>query len=128
MKPTLVISNTNEIYCLCAEDIVYIEAAGNYTNIYLVGGEVIKNWCLQIGILATMIDEQLGATFIRIGRSIIANQNYINYINLKKQKLVLRDPYGHKYETDKGSADSLKKLKDHLEKQYATQANAIHGN
>ena len=53
--------------------------------------------------------------FIRIGRSLIINRNYIYYINLNRQLLLLREPSGRRHETMKVSHESLKKLKELIE-------------
>ena len=117
MKRQLVISNTAELVRLCAEDIVSIEADGNYSTIYIVGEEK-RVVLFQLGQLERMMGEQLAEeaeAFIRIGRSLIINRNYIYYINLNRQQLLLRDPNGRRYETLKVSHESLRKLKELIE-------------
>ena len=117
MKHQLIVSNTVELVRLYAEDIICVEADGNYSTFYLIGGE--KRLVLfQLGQLEHMMGEQLGEeaeAFVRIGRSLIINRNYIYYINLNKQQLMLRDHNGHQHETLKVSRESLKKLKDLIE-------------
>ena len=117
MKRQLVVSNSIELVRLYADDIVSIEADGNYSTFYLIGGE--KRLVLfQLGQLEHMMGEQLAEeaeTFVRIGRSLIINRNYIYYINLNRQLLLLRDPNGHQHETLKVSRESLKKLKELIE-------------
>ena len=117
MKHQLIISNTAELVRLHAEDIVSIEAEGNYSTVYVVG-EGRRLVLFQLGQLERMIGEQLveeAEAFIRIGRSLIINRNYIYYINLNRQQLLLRDPSGRQYETIKVSHESLRKLKDLIE-------------
>ena len=59
MKPQLIISNTAELVRLHSEDILSIEADGNYSNLYIVGEE--ERMVLgQLGQLERMIGEQLG--------------------------------------------------------------------
>ena len=117
MKRKLIISNSIELIRLYAEDIVCIEADGNYSTFFLVGGE--KRLVLfQLGQLEQMIGEQLAEeakAFIRIGRSLIVNRNYIYYINLNLQILLMRDTSCHSHETRKVSRESLKKLKELIE-------------
>ena len=117
MKRQLIISNTAELVRLCAEDIVSIEADGNYSTLFVVGEEK-RVVLFQLGQLERMMAEQLAEeaeAFIRIGRSLIINRNYIYYINLNRQQLLLRDPNGRRYETVKVSHESLRKLKDLIE-------------
>lgn len=117
MKHQLIVSNSNDLVRLYPEDIICVEAGGNYSTFYLIGGE--KRLVLfQLGQLEHMMGEQLGEeaeAFVRIGRSLIINRNYIYYINLNKQQLMLRDHNGHQHETLKVSRESLKKLKDLIE-------------
>ena len=119
MKPQLIISNTVELVRLHSEDILSIEADGNYSNLYIVGEE--ERMVLgQLGQLERMIGEQLGeeaSAFIRVGRSLIINRNYIYYINPSHLVLIMRDPYGRKHEIKKASHESLKNLKEFIERE-----------
>ena len=119
MKPQLIISNTVELVRLHSEDILSIEADGNYSNLYIVGEE--ERMVLgQLGQLERMIGEQLGeeaSAFIRVGRSLIINRNYIYYINPGRQVLIMRDPNGRKHEIKKASHESLKNLKEFIERE-----------
>lgn len=117
MKPQLIISNTAVLVLLHSEDIISIEADGNYSTLYIVGDEKRLVQC-QLGQLERMIVEQLAEeakAFIRVGRSIIVNRNYIYYINLNRQVLIMREPNGRLYEIKKFSHESLKKLKEFIE-------------
>ena len=119
MKPQLIISNTVELVRLHSEDILSIEADGNYSNLYIVGEE--ERMVLgQLGQLERMIGDQLGeeaSAFIRVGRSLIINRNYIYYINPSRQVLIMRDPNGRKHEIKKASHESLKSLKEFIERE-----------
>lgn len=117
MKNQIIICNSTELIRLKAEDIVSIEADGNYSTLYIVGEEK-RVVLFQLGQLEHMMGEQLAEeaeTFIRIGRSLIINRSYIYYINLNRQQLMLRDPNGRRYETMKVSHESLRKLKELIE-------------
>ena len=125
MKRQLIISNTAELVRLCAEDIVSIEADGNYSTLYIVGEEK-RVVLFQLGQLERMMGEQLAEeaeAFIRIGRSLIINRNYIFYINLNRQQLLLRDTNGRRYETVKVSHESLRKLKELIESKEERNVN-----
>jgi DNA-binding LytR/AlgR family response regulator len=66
-----------------------------------------------------MIREQLGTEglqFIRIGRGLIINRNYIYYINIQNQKLILSDVSRFTH-TVSASKEALKQLKDLIEKE-----------
>lgn len=125
MKRQFIISNTAELVRLCAEDIVSIEADGNYSTLYIVGEEK-RVVLFQLGQLERMMGEQLAEeaeAFIRIGRSLIINRNYIFYINLNRQQLLLRDTNGRRYETVKVSHESLRKLKELIESKEERNVN-----
>ena len=119
MKPQLIISNTAELVRLHSEDILSIEADGNYSNLYIVGEE--ERMVLgQLGQLERMIGDQLGeeaSAFIRVGRSLIINRNYIYYINPSRQVLIMREPNGCKHEIKRASHESLKNLKEFIERE-----------
>ena len=117
MNSEIIISNTTELVRLHAEEIVCIEADGNYSTLHIVG-EDKRVVLFQLGQLERMISEQLkeeAEAFIRIGRSLIINRNYIYYINLNRQQLILRGPNGNRHEALRVSHESLKKLKELIE-------------
>lgn len=116
MQFEIVISNATDLLRVSANDIMCIEADGNYSTITLNDGE--KHLVLfQLGQLAHDITDQLGydsGIFARIGRSIIINQDYIHAISVPRQQLVLRAPSGFKV-TLRPSRESLRQLKDCVE-------------
>lgn len=117
MKRQLILSNSAELIRIHAEDIISIEADGNYSTLFIVGEEK-RVVLFQLGQLERMMSEQLAEeaeAFIRIGRSLIINRNYIYYINPNRQQLLLREPNGRRHETLKVSHESLKKLKELIE-------------
>ncbi len=119
MKHQLIISNTNELVRLHADEIVSIEADGNYSTLYIAGGEK-RVVLFQLGQLEHMMSDQLAEeaeTFVRIGRSLIINRNYIYYLNINRQQLMLRDPNGQRYETPRVSHESLRKLKELIDEE-----------
>ena len=121
MKRQLIICNTTELVRLYADDIVYIKADRNYSIFYLVGGEE-RNVLIQLGETEAMMNTQVGGgIFIRIGRSLIINRNYILFICPKLQTLLLRDPYNHKHMKLKASDESLRKLKELIESEITNQ-------
>ena len=112
MQHELIICNTVETIRVSAMDIVGIKAEGNYSTIIFNDGEE-RLVLFQLGQLETMITEQLGAMasmFIRIGRGIIINREYLFIINLPRQVVVLRTSSGIKT-TLSASKESLRQLK-----------------
>ena len=65
-----------------------------------------------------MIAEQLpelSRQFVRIGKSLIINLNYVYYIHVPKQQLILVDGQQNRY-TLSASKEALKALKELIEK------------
>ena len=84
-------------------EIIYCEANGNYTTIYLNGDrkEVISQ---QVGHIESRLDNQL---FIRINRSLIINIRFIKAFDRKRKVIELK---GDKNIELKVSKNGLKKL------------------
>lgn len=112
MKLEIIISNATDLLRVSALDIICIKAEGNYSTIIISDGEE-RLVLFQLGQLEQMINEQLGAEaslFIRIGRGVIMNREYLYAINLPKQHMILRAPSGYKV-TLTASKESLRQLK-----------------
>ena len=112
MNLEFIISNSTDLLRVSAPDIICIKAERNYSTIIINDGDE-RLVLFQLGQLEQMITEQLGAEaslFIRIGRGVIMNREYLFAINLPKQQLILRAPNGHKV-TLSASKESLRQLK-----------------
>lgn len=114
----IVISTSVDLVRVATEGVVYISSDGNYsTLIQADGGSRILT--VQLGQLEALISKQLisdGNVFIRIGKSLIINRNYIHYINIPKQQLVLSDARTFSH-TVSASKDALRQLKELIEKE-----------
>ena len=88
----LKVGNQSEIYYLNSDLILYIEADGNYCDIHLVDGDVLKTVGFQRAEIARMMDVQLATdvacNFALIGRSYLVNLSHIMYINAPQQCLM----------------------------------------
>lgn len=114
----LIISTANDVVRLIPETIVYISADGNYCSVMLIDNET-RLLSYQLGTVEDMIRDQLGdegLLFVRIGRGLIINRNYIYYINIQNQKLILSDNVRF-FHTVSASKDALKNLKDLVDKE-----------
>ena len=118
LKKYLVISTTNDLVRIAPERIVFISSDGNYRNLVQSDNET-RMLTFQLGQVETMIHDQLGTEgklFIRIGRGLIINRNYIYYINIQSQKLILSDVVRFTH-TVSASKEALKQLKELIEKE-----------
>ena len=118
MGKCLIITTTNDLLRLQYDNIVYITSDGNYSQCLLSGGDM-RMVTVQLGQIERLIERQLGVfgrLFIRIGKSLIINRDYIYYININQQRLELNDKVNQKY-TVQASREALKQLKLVIEKE-----------
>ena len=118
MGKCLIISTTSDLLRLQYDNIVYITSDGNYSQFLLSGGDM-RMVSVQLGQIERLIESQLGIfgrMFIRIGKSLIINRDYIYYININQQRLELNDKVNQKY-TVQASREALKQLKVVIEKE-----------
>ncbi len=97
-------------------DILCIKAEGNYSSLVTSDGDNLLV-SFQLGQVERMMDEQLGIeaqAFIRIGRGVIINRNYIFMISIPRQQLCMRSAQGHRVSLE-ASKESLKQLKHLIE-------------
>lgn len=117
MPSHLVISKGTELLRVPLVSLMYVSAEGNYSVV--VTKDSYKTLMgLQLGQIEALIAEQLGSSgsvFIRAGRGLIINTEYINYIDVSKQILVLSDCEGSRHELS-ASREVLIKLKEFVEK------------
>ena len=91
---------------------MYITAEGNYSEVYLRDGEH-RLVSFQLGQMVDLLEEQLGeddSPFIRIGKSLIVNRDFIYRIDISEQELVISDWNGN-FKPVKASRKALLTLK-----------------
>ncbi len=119
MKKILIISTTNELIRVKPERVVYISSDGNYSTIIL-NDRTEHVFTFNLSQCQKIIEAQLkeeASTFIRIGKSLIINRDYIYKINITKQLLVLSDMSFNESFNLVASKEALKQLKILLEKE-----------
>ncbi len=118
MDKRLVFSTSTEILRVPSDSVVYISADGNYSVMTTAdGGSFVLT--LQLGQIERRIADMPGDNdnrFIRIGKSLIVNRNFIAFINPPRQKMILSDCRTFRHEVS-ASKDALKALKELLEKE-----------
>lgn len=114
----LLFSTSTELIRIPSDVVVYITADGNYSAINMVDkGEYVLT--MQLGQIERRIEETLSPgdnVFIRIGKSLIVNKEYITCVNPARQKMVLSDGRTFRYEVS-ASKEALKALKEFIEKE-----------
>ena len=117
MNKQIIISSTNELVRVHPERIVYISSDGNYSTMVL-HDQMEHLFTMNLAHVQQVLEKQLGEKaqmFIRIGKSLIINRNYIYKINVGKQQLVLSDMVLPQAFTLSASKEALKQLKQLLE-------------
>ena len=111
MKEKLLINTVNEAYSFQPDQVICIEADGNYCNLHLSNGnEYLLSF--QLGQVESIIKEQLSYTnhsFVRVGKSLIINMDELICVNITKQTLEMNQPSGEKMLFN-ASREALKKL------------------
>ena len=118
MEKRLVFTTSTEIVRIPADSVVYILADGNYSYLFTVD-EKSYTITMQLGHIERHLAMQLqdtGQRFIRIGKSLIVNWDFIVFINPQRQKLVLSDCRTFIKEVS-ASKDALKALKELIEQE-----------
>lgn len=116
MNKDLLFSTSSELLRVPSDAVVYISANGNYSTLTMADGSKYV-LTLQLGQIEQRIANILDGDdnrFIRIGKSLIINRDFITVINPKSQKLILSDCRSFKHDIS-ASRDALKLLKDYIE-------------
>ena len=118
MNKRLIFATAAEVLRVPDDSVAFVVADGNYSSITLADGNSFVV-TLQLGQIERRIAEMLDHDdnrFIRIGKSLIVNRDFITYVNPQRQKLVLSDGRTFRHEVS-ASKEALKALKDLLEKE-----------
>ena len=115
MKEKLLIHTVNEAYSFNPNQIICIEADGNYSNLHLSNGnEYLLSF--QLGQVESIIKEQVSYSnhsFVRVGKSLIINMDELICVNITKQTLEMNQLSGEKLLFN-ASREALKKLMNFL--------------
>ena len=82
------ISTSTELVRVATDEIVYVRADGNYSDLVLTNGKSRK-MTFQLHFFDEVFQQLHKNMFVRVGRSLIVNKRYIYVINLTEQQLIL---------------------------------------
>ena len=119
MSGFIIISKGTELLRVKADRLVYVSADGNYSNVVTQDGRSTMV-SFQLGQIEDLIGDQLGdsgGNFVRLGRGLIINTDFLYSIDVAAQRLVLSDCAGCWHELT-ASRDVLVKLKAYIEVSY----------
>ena len=109
------ITTSVELVRVASDEIVYVRADGNYSDLVLTNGKSRK-MTFQLHFFEDVFQQLRNNFFVRVGRSFIVNKRYIHVINLTDQMLVFS---GQQITGDirpvNVSREALKQLKELLE-------------
>ncbi len=113
----LKIKTSTELVRVRADEIVYVRADGNYSDLMLTSGRKLT-LTFQLHFFDECFKQLQNNTFVRVGRSYIVNKRYIFVINPKRRQLSFT---GQLLKTDIEpldiAPDALKTLMDELVKE-----------
>ena len=110
------ISTTTELVRVSTDEIVYVLANGNYSDIVLTSGQTRK-LTLQLRFFEQTFEQLHDNMFVRVGRSLIVNKRYVFVINLTERKLLFAgQQLSPGIKSLSVPRDALKELKEKLEK------------
>ena len=113
----LIISNVNELVRVKPERVAYVKSDGNYSTMVL-HDKTEHVFTLNLAHCQELIEKQLGKeaeTFIRIGKQLIINREYIFKVNVNSQTLIMSDMALNQAFTLQASKEALKQLKAYME-------------
>ena len=82
------ISTSTELVRVATDEIVYVRADGNYSDLVLTNGQRRK-MTFQLHFFDEVFQQLQNNMFVRVGRSLIVNKRFIYVINLTEQQLIL---------------------------------------
>lgn len=112
----LKISTSVGLFRVPTEDIAYIEASGNYCDVHLFNGEA-ATMTFQLHYFVEALSQLRQNFFVRVGKSLIVNKNFVYGINITSQDLKLMDHRMNQTFRLKASKEALKELKTILEQE-----------
>ena len=96
---------------------MYVKSDGNYSTMVL-HDKTEHVFTMNLAHCQELIEKQLGKeaeTFIRIGKQLIINREYIFKINVNSQTLIMSDMALNQAFTLQASKEALKQLKAYME-------------
>lgn len=107
----IVIEALNYTEVVLLDNIVYFEASGRYTYIYLINSQ-LKPICSTTNIGEYEKKLSNNAAFFRVHRNLIVNTNYILRFSRRDRSIILPEPFERQYASKDRFKDFLKFLDD----------------
>ena len=114
MEKYIYFNSRDSLFRIALSRIVYFEADKNYTNLCLNNGQKLV-FTFGLGAMKDYLETSMkedARIFVRIGKSLIVNLNYVYKIDLLKQSLQLYDNVTQQTFTLPAAKGALKELKE----------------
>ena len=119
----LKITTSTEMVRVRTDEIVYVKADGNYSDLMLVNGQCRK-MTFQLHQIEDVFKQLHNNMFVRVGRSLIVNKRFVFVIKLTEQKLIFTGKsLSTQINSVKVSREALKQLMDLLTNERGDQTN-----
>ena len=110
----LKIKTSTELVRVSTDEIVYVCADGNYSDLVLTNGRTRK-MTFQLHFFEDVFKQLNNNTFVRVGRSVIVNKRYVFVINLTDQTLMFTgQQISNEIKTLRLPREALKQLMEQL--------------
>ena len=110
----LKIKTSTELVRVSTDEIVYVCADGNYSDLVLTNGRTRK-MTFQLHFFEDVFKQLNNNTFVRVGRSVIVNKRYVFVINLTDQTLMFTgQQLSNEIKTLRLPREALKQLMEQL--------------
>lgn len=110
----LKIKTSTELVRVSTDEIVYVCADGNYSDLVLTNGRTRK-MTFQLHFFEDVFKQLNNNTFVRVGRSVIVNKRYAFVINLTDQTLMFTgQQLSNEIKTLRLPREALKQLMEQL--------------
>ena len=125
MEERFLIITPTQMVRVAVDEIVYVRADGNYCDLVLINGRK-RNMTFQLHYFEDNLRRLKSAkTFIRVGRSLIVNRDYVQFIDLSGQTVIFGGKHIPKESAEtrgsdpiytvRASREALSQLKEQLE-------------
>ncbi len=111
MKEYIKIITSTELLRVRPEDLVCVEADGNYSDLVLYTGQKRK-LTFKLIKFEEIFSQLTNNPFIRVGKSLIVNRRYVFLVNIPQQELILAGSGMPQQFIRSASREALKELKD----------------
>lgn len=113
------VNTRDELLIMDLDRVAFFQANGNYTRLTYISGQVLVLNTGLSGVEKILVNALAKgkSSFVRLGRSLIINEDFLSNINLLKQYLVLSDLDNHNFKLTVPK-HLLKLLKDKFTARY----------